>query len=162
SGSMMAAIKKMMDAGACMPRKTKELLKTHGLYAPAMVTLFRAALPLADAAGKPVPYENEMRHRPVYSMAGNSTTYTDRWLKQNVAYHTYDAKLHAQTMIDMAKQMAVPPPVAVMELTGLTVTNGSTTLVTAQQTDPRLKSVNKTIIRVWGNEGETLQVNVDL
>ncbi|MCE9531436.1 MAG: hypothetical protein K8T89_09995 [Planctomycetes bacterium] len=162
SGGMMLAIKKMIDAGEAMPRATREKLKSNGLYAPALLTLFRAALPLSDANGEPLPYESELRHRPVYSMAGDTMTYAERWFKSNVAYHTYDEKLHAKTMIEMAKRMDVPPPVAVMDLTSFTVTKGGETLVRNQLKDERLKSVNKTIIRVWGKEGETLEVDVDL
>jgi hypothetical protein len=162
SGSMMLAIKKMIDAGECIPEAIREKLKIHGLYAPAVLTLFRAALPFTDAKGIPVPYENELRHRPVYSMAGDCMTYADRWFRANIPYHTYDEKLHAQTMIDLAKRMKVPPPVAVMELAGISVMKHGTTLVRNQLKDERLKSVNKTIIRVWGKTGETIEIAVDM
>ena len=162
SAGMMLAIKKMIDAGECMPRATVEKLKTHGLYAPALITLFRAALPFTDALGQPVPYEHELRHRPVYSMSGDCMTYAERWFKANIPYHTYDEKRHAQTMLDLAKRMEIPPPVAVMELAGFSVTKGGATLVQKQLQDERLKSVNKTVIRVWGKEGETLEINVDM
>lgn len=162
SGSMMLAIKKMINAGECIPRATREKLKSNGLYAPALLTLFRAALPFSNADGEPVPYENELRHRPVYSMAGDSMNYADRWFKANIPYHTYDEKLHAQTMIEMAKRMEVPPPVAVIDLTGITVRKGGVTLVERQTQDDRLKSVNKTIIRAWGKAQETLEIEVNL
>ena len=162
SGSMMLAIKKMIDAGECIPKTTRELLKINGLYAPTLLTLFRAALPFTDVNGQAVPYENELRHRPVYSMTGDCMMYADRWFKANIPYHHYDEKLHAQTMIDLAKRMKVPPPVAVMDMTGLTVIKGGVTLVRKQKKDERLKSVNKTIIRVWGKEGETLKVELDM
>jgi glucose-6-phosphate isomerase len=58
--------------------------------------------------------------------------------------------------------MDVPPPVAVMHLSEITVKKGGVTLVKNQAKDERLKSVNKTIIRVWGKEGETLEVVVDM
>lgn len=162
SGSMMLAIKKMIDAGECIPRDTREALKINGLYAPALLTLFRAALPFTDAGGRPVPYENELRHRPVYSMAGDCMDYAVRWFKENIPYHTYDEKLHAQTMKEMAKRMKVAPPTAIMEMTGITVKKEGVILVRNQTKDERLKSVNKTIIRVWGKEGETLEINLDL
>jgi hypothetical protein len=162
SGSMMLAIKKMIDAGECIPKATRELLKINGLYAPALLTLFKAALPYVDANGKPLPWENELRHRPVYSMAGDWKVYTNRWFKANVAYHEYNEKLHAQTMIELAKRMQFPPPVAVMDLTGITVTKNGVKLVSNQKNDERLKSVNKTIIRIWGKEGETIEADVDL
>jgi len=162
SGSMMLAIKKMIDAGECIPKTIREQLKINGLYAPVMLTLFRAALSFTDADGKPLPYENELRHRPVYSMTGDCMIYADRWFKANIPYHHYDEKLHAQTMKDLAKRMKVPPPVAVMDLTGITVTKDNVKLVSYQKQDERLKSVNKTIIRVWGKEGETLEVGIDL
>lgn len=162
SGSMMLAIKKMIDAGECIPRATREKLKINGLYAPALITLFRAALPLCDAQGEPVPYENELRHRPVYAMAGNNMTYADRWFKANIPYHTYDEKRHAQAMQELARRMDIPPPTAVLDLKGITVRKGSVTLVDRQTADDRLKSVNKTIIRAWGNPGETLEVDVNL
>ena len=152
----------MLDAGAAMPHKTKEALKTHGLYAPALVTLFRAALPFADANGLPLPYENELRHRPAYLMQGNNLWYADRWFPANIPYHQYDEKRHAEAMTEMARRMEVPPPVAVMELEGITVTKDGAAIVQRQQKDDRLKSVNKTIIRVWGNPGETIEVVVDL
>lgn len=162
SGSMMLAIRKTIDASERIPRATREKLKINGLYAPALITLFRAALPFSDASGEPVPYEHELRHRPVYSMAGDNLWYADRWFKANIPYHTYDEKLHARTMLEMASKMEVPPPVAVMNLIGITVRKGGVTVVERQTQDKRLKSVNKTSMRVWGKEGETLEVEVDL
>jgi hypothetical protein len=162
SGSMMLAIKKMIDAGENIPQKTRELLKINGLYAPALLTLFKVALPYTESNGKPVPYENELRHRPVYSMAGDWKVYTNRWFKANVTYHEYNEKLHSQTMIELAKRMSVPPPVAVMDLMGITVTKGGVKLISNQKHDERLKSINKTIVRIWGKDREMIEAVVDL
>ena len=42
---MLPAVAKMLYAGAHLPRETKNLMKTHGVYPLAMLTIFKATLP---------------------------------------------------------------------------------------------------------------------
>ena len=119
SGSEMHAIYKMMAAGACMPRTTKNLLKKHGAYAIALLTIFKAALPYADAQGQALPYEHELRHRPTYSSNGSPSHL--HYCPANAHYHGYDEVRHLQGMMDMARGLVSAPPVAVASLLSLTV-----------------------------------------
>ena len=57
SSSETEALSKMLVTSGFMPRATKELLKRHGLYATAMLTLFRQALPYVNGDGTPVDYK---------------------------------------------------------------------------------------------------------
>ena len=160
SGSEIHGLYKMMMAGAAMPRATKDLLKRHGLYAPALLTLFKAALPYCEASGAPLPYEHELRHRPAYSSSGNVDH--AHFCPANVHYHGYDEARHLRAMTEMAARLDTPPPVAVVKLIDFSVRKEGKTLVDRQTADERLKSVNATLIRIWGNEGETLEARVDL
>jgi hypothetical protein len=95
-------------------------------------------------------------------MSAGRKIYADRWYKLNTPYHQFNDQLHFQKMVQMAKDMKVPPPVTIMNFTGINVTKGKDKLVSNQMEDERLKSINKTIIRIWGKEGETLDVGIDL
>jgi len=159
SGSETPALVKMMLAGGCMPRATKDLLKRHGAYAIALLTLFKAALPYADAEGNEVPYENELRHRPAYCSLGDIPH--PHFCPANPHYHSYDEAAHLRRMIELAGNMKVAPPVAVLKLLDLEVEKDGKTLVSGATKDDRIKSVNKTIVRLWGNPGETLRVRID-
>jgi hypothetical protein len=159
SGSETPALLKMMLAGGCMPRATKDLLKRHGAYAAALLTLFKQALPYADAEGHEVPFENELRHRPAYCSSGDIPH--PHYCPANPYYHAYDETAHLRRMIELARDMKAAPPVAVLKLLDLTVEKDAKKLVSAVTNDDRIKSLNKTILRVWGNPGETLHVHID-
>lgn len=160
SGSETRALTKMLIAGGCMPRATKDLLKRHGAYAIALLTVFKAALPYSDADGKELPYENELRHRPAYSSDG--AVGHIHYCPANPHYHGYDDARHMQRMIGMARGMDVAPPVAVLKLVDINVQKGGNTIVERAETDSRVLSVNKTIIRIWGQPGETIAARIDV
>lgn len=159
SGSETRALFKMMTAGACMPRETKDLLKKHGAYASALLTLFKAALPYVDIEGKDVPYEHELRHRPVYSSEGKLGH--PHFCPANPYYHAYDDARHIRGMVELARGMTVAPPVALLKLIDITVQKDGETLVDGAAYDSRIKSANRTVLRIWGNPGETITVRMD-
>ncbi|MCF7972212.1 MAG: chitobiase/beta-hexosaminidase C-terminal domain-containing protein [Phycisphaerae bacterium] len=160
SGSEVHAIYKMMVAGACMPRTTKDLLKKHGAYAIALLTIFKAALPYADARGQTLPYEHELRHRPVYS--SNGTPSHAHYCPANVVYHGYNEALHLQTMMGMASSLVVAPPVAVARLLSFQVKQGAETVTDQVRLARHVKCLSLTQIRIWGEPGETLEARINL
>ncbi|MCJ8331749.1 MAG: hypothetical protein MJH11_17440 [Lentisphaeria bacterium] len=160
SGSEMHGIFKMMLAGAAMPRKIKDLLKHHGAYAPALLTLFKAALPYVDADGKAVPYENELRHRVAYSSHG--TPQHVHFCSANAHYHGYNDKLHLKTMMDMASKMKGAPPVAIAKLSSFKVKDKDGMITDQASLLKRVKSINLTTMRFWGMPGDTLYASIDL
>ncbi len=160
SGSEMHAIHKMMAAGACMPRTTKNLLKKHGAYAIALLTIFKAALPYADAEGRALPFEHELRHRPAYSSHG--TPAHVHYCPANAHYHGYDESLHIQGMLDLARGLVNPPPVAVVRLLSLAVKKGSLAVSDRAHLARHVKSMSLTNIRLWGEKDETLEVRINL
>ena len=169
SGSESGALLKMLIAGGYLPRPIKDLLKRHGAYAATLLTIFRATLPYADENGE-VPFANELRHRVAYVSNGNRCP--QEFAPLNRVYHGYDDSLHLFRMIEMARGMKGAPPVAVMSLEGFEVTkdgkvvskhaNDALHLEPEAEDDPRIKSVHKTMIRIWGQPGETIAVRVDL
>ena len=159
SGSEIHALYKMMLAGGAMPRKIKNLLKQHGAYAPTVLTLFKAALPYSDADGKELPYEHELRHRPVYSSKG--VPQHGHYCPANFHYHGYNEYRHLRTMIEMAKGMTMAPPVALMQLVALEVTKDGKPLGKTE-TIKHIKSSCLTSTRIWGNAGETIKATIDL
>ncbi len=160
SGSEIHALYKMMLAGAALPRETKDLLKYHGAYAPVLLTLFKAALPFTDAEGKELPYEHELRHRPAYSSHG--TPQHAHYCFANIFYHSYDDDLHIHRMVNAARTMTAPPPVAIMKLIGLAAEKDGTTAQGQLALPGRLMSACLTHFRLWGKPGETLTAIVDL
>jgi len=160
SGSEVRALEKMMLAGGAMRRGVKDELKRHGVYPSALLAIFKAALPLADAAGEPLPYEHELRHRPAYAASGEVGH--PHWCSANVHYHGYDERRHLAAMIELADALESPPPVAILSCERLDVTRNGLTLVEGATSDPRVKSASLTQARVWGNPGETVAVTIDL
>ncbi len=159
SGSELGALFKMMVAGGYLPRTTKDLLKRHGAYGLALVNLFRSTLPYAQADGSPLPLGNEMLQRPAYFSNGWNTS--QEFIPRNAVYHQYDEPQHLYRMIQAARAMTAAPPVAILKVLGITVEKGGTKLVDNAATDPRIHSANKTLVRVWGNAGETITLRVD-
>jgi len=160
SGSEMNAIHKMMAAGACMPRNTKDLLKKHGAYAIALLTIFKATLPYADGQGQALPYEHELRHRPVYSSNGNPSHI--HYCPANVYYHGYDEHRHLQGMMDMARGLVSAPPVAVAHLLNFSVKKGDGTICDQADLAKKVKCISLTNVRFWGGQNETLEALVNL
>lgn len=160
SGSETRALTKMMIAGGCMPRETKDLLKQHGAYAIALLTIFKAALPYTDSDGDEVPYENELRHRPAYSSDG--AVGHIHFCPANPHYHGYNETKHLQRMIDMTRGMDVAPPVAILKLVDISVDKDGKKVVERSLTDDRVQSVCKTGIRIWGQPGETITARIDV
>jgi Chitobiase/beta-hexosaminidase C-terminal domain len=160
SGSEMHAVYKMMLAGACMPREVKNLLKTHGAYASALLTIYKASLPYTDAAGATVPYENELRHRPAYSASGDVSH--PHFCVANPYYHGYNDKLHIHNMVEMAKQMEAAPPVALLKLLSVSVKKDGVAVLPTTPQDAPIKNICLTNTRIWGKPGETLDVRIDL
>ncbi|MBI5547466.1 MAG: chitobiase/beta-hexosaminidase C-terminal domain-containing protein, partial [Deltaproteobacteria bacterium] len=159
SGSELGGLLKMLIAGGYMPRATKDLLKRNGAYAITLLSLFRQSLPYAEADGTPVGIAHELRHRPAYFSYGWSTS--QEFVPRNLVYHQYDEPQHLYSMIQNAQAMTEAPPVAVLNLLGVTVEKGGATLVNDAPTDSRVRSTNKTMIRVWGNADETITLRVD-
>jgi len=160
SGSEVHALYKMMLAGACMPRSTKNLLKRHGAYAIALLTIFKAALPYADGQGRPLPYEHELRHRPVYSSNGQPEHV--HYCPANAHHHGYDEKRHLQGMVDMARGLVSAPPVAVAKLLSFRTAKHGEILTDPARLAKQVKCVSLTNMRFWGGKEETLEARIDL
>ena len=160
SSSEVGGLFKMMLAGAYMPRTTKDLLKRNGAYATAMLSIFRQTLPYAEADGSPVGAASEMLQRPAYLTTGNGPDV--EFIPRNQTYHQYDEGLHLYRMIQAARAMTVAPPVAIIKILGITVEKAGSTLVDNAQTDLRIHSANKTMARIWGNDGETITLRIDV
>ena len=157
SSSEVHGLLKMLIAGGYMPRATKELLKRHGLYAPAMITLFRQALPWVAADGSPLPYEHELRHRPAYLSNGDLNSYLDEFGPVNKGYHQYPNTQHLYDMVQGAEALTTAPPTGLIELIG--VEQAGTAW---QLTDPRIKVNAETFVTVWPDRGQPVTVRVDL
>lgn len=160
SGSETAACLKMMLAGGCLPRTTKDLLKLHGAYVIPLLTMFKAALPYADADGKLVPYQNELRHRPAYSSLG--TIQHTHYCPVNPYYHAYDDPGQVGQMLAWARGMKAPPPIAILKMLDLTSEKGGKTVTLNPLIDDSIKSLNKTLAIIWGAPDETLTARVSL
>ncbi len=160
SGSEVHALSKMMIAGASMPRTIKDLLKKNGSYAITLLTLFKMALPYADKDGKPLAFENELRHMPAYSSNGDPVH--KHFCSANVHFYGYDEGLHVWEMARLAREMEIAPPVTVITLAGLRIKTPEKIITERTVVGKRIKSMGLTSIRVWGEPGETLEAVVDL
>ncbi len=180
SHSEVYALQKMMIAGSYLPRATKDLLKLHGAYAPAMLYLFKAALPYIGQNGSPVPYTSELRHRVVYASKGNAVP--ENFTTYNRTFHGYNDSLHLYQMTQMASAMQIPPPVAVLKLLSVDITRDGQVLVTNGSPDRgsswgQFESLisfwvhghSKTNIQMYGTAGpqsgytaETISLRVDV
>lgn len=151
SGSEAHAVAKMMYAGAHLPRKTKNLMKRHGVYPLAMLTVFKATLPYRDGRGREVPYENELRHRPSYASNGGGVS--ARYVSRELEYHLYDEAVHVRRMAALTSRMTNPPPVSLLRLVSATGSLDGTNV---------LQSSSFTSIRIHGQLGERIETIVDL
>ncbi len=156
SSSEKYALEKMLKAGACMDRDVKNTLKKHGLYALALMTIFKQALPYADTDGKPLPYQHELRHRPAYSSSGNLGH--PHYAPANPYYHSYNDDLHLYSMCRIANAMKTTPPVAIIDIDDIQLENSDRPTSATEAIVSRCL----TSVRVWGQSGETIRVRVNL
>ncbi len=160
SSSEVRALNKMLVAGGFMPRATKETLKRHGLYAAVMPALWRQALAYVAEDGTPLPYENEMHHRPAYLSLGNVDN--PEFAPNNIVYHQYPDTLHMNGMVQATKAMTTPPPFALMKVVAVQSTPADGAPVTWPLTDSRLKVRGRTMTTVWVDPGDTLDIRIDM
>lgn len=117
SDSETMAITKLVIAGAHLSPAMKLKLKRTGLYASAMLWLWKSALPV-DA-----PFDSEMRHRVAYAAVGDRFVFPGGYGAAGIArgdmcldFHEYDDNEHMKRRIELAKGMTVAPPEAVVKL----------------------------------------------
>lgn len=162
-GKENAAITKLMAAGSFLPYETKRSLKLSGNYAAILQWLWRAALPYSNASGQALPFSHEARHRVAYVARGDESPAV---LSAAQPYHRYDEVLHMREMARLAGSLkGVLPPVTMLSLVDYSVSKGEETLVSKATWDDsrqRIKLMLPTVARVWGQEGESIQLRVDL
>ena len=117
SDSETMAITKLVIAGAHLSPAMKLKLKRTGLYASAMLWLWKSALPV-DA-----PFDSEMRHRVAYAAVGNRFTFPGGYGAAGIGrgdmcldFHEFDDTEHMRRMIELARGMTVAPPEAVVNV----------------------------------------------
>jgi len=117
SDSETMAITKMVIAGAHLSPDMKLKLKRNGLYASAMLWMWKSCLPL-DAA-----YDTEWRHRVAYAAVGNRFAFPGGYGAAGINrgdmcldFHQYDDHEHMRRMIELAKSLEVAPPEAVVNV----------------------------------------------
>ena len=156
SGSEVGGLFKMLVTGGFMPRSTKNLLKRNGLYPAALLYAYKAALPYADANGVPVPYTNELRHRPGYLANGDSAS--TEFMPYNQWYHRYNEGEHFYTMTQIANSMSVAPPVPVLNYISTTrIGPTGSQSVTTTNTEAYKTSILNNI-----GYGETVSIKFDV
>ncbi len=115
SGSEVAALAKLTLAAGYLPRDVKRNMKRAGIYPASLLYIWKAALPYQ------VPYDDELRHRVAYYSLGDHSDYTgSNQTEYNFYYHQYDDNLHMKNMLQIAKSMVYPPPVAILKKVGIT------------------------------------------
>lgn len=158
-----AAITKLVAAGSFLPYETKRILKSSGNYAAMLQWLWRAALPYSDSSGKTLPFSHEVRHRAAYVARGDENV---AGLSAAQPYHRYDEVLHMREMARLASNLrGTLPPVTMLSLVDYSVRKGDEVVVTPSNWDDsrqRIKLMLPTVARVWGEEGETIQMRIDL
>ncbi|NUN49441.1 MAG: choice-of-anchor D domain-containing protein [Candidatus Brocadiae bacterium] len=117
SDSETMAITKMVIAGAHLSPAMKLRLKRTGLYASAMLWLWKSSIPV-DA-----PFESEMRHRVAYAAVGDRFAFPGGYGAAGIergdmclGFHEYDDTEHLRRMIEMARGLTVPPPEAIVNV----------------------------------------------
>ena len=109
SGSETWALTKMLLAGGYLPKDLKYKLKTNGIYPATLLYIWKASLPYKT------PYLNELRHRVAYNSKGDHSDYKgSNRTEWNFFYHNYNESLHMRNMVNMARNMKVAPPIAIM------------------------------------------------
>src|SRR3989339_114626 len=106
SGTEIYALLKMMIVGGFLPKELKPELKRQGIYMATLLYIWKASLPYD------VPYESELRHRVAYSSNGDNFVASST---VNRPFHLYKDTVHMAVMVDMAKNMTVAPPVALIK-----------------------------------------------
>ena len=137
SGTETNALLKMLVAGGYLPKDLKPELKRNGIYTATMLYIWKACLPYD------VPYDNELKHRVCYTSVGDYVVAVNT---SNRAFHLYYDSLHMAAMVNMAKNMTVAPPVAL--LNKISVTGGTE------------KYFNKTAALIHQAVGETIIIQV--
>jgi hypothetical protein len=162
-GKENAAITKLMAAGSFLPYETKRSLKLSGNYAAILQWLWRAALPYSNDSGQALPFSHEARHRVAYVARGDESPAV---LSAAQPYHRYDEVLHMREMARLAGSLkGVLPPVTMLSLVDYSVSKGEEALVSNATWDDsrqRIKLMLPTVARVWGQEGESIHLRVDL
>lgn len=162
-GSENAAITKLLAAGSFLPYETKRVLKSSGNYAAILQWLWRAALPYSDASGRALPFSHEARHRVAYVARGDESLSA---LSAAQSYHRYNEVLHMREMARLAGSFkGVLPPVTLLSLVDYSVSKGQETIISKAAWDDsrqRIKLMLPTVARVWGEEGEAIQMRIDL
>lgn len=144
SGSETLALTKMIIAGGYLPRDTKITLKRHGLFASAMLYLWKAGLPFD------VPFTHELRHRVVYNSVGNRQKYPGSYSYAGMNFkkacplcHQYDEQRHVSNMMNIARNMEFPPPEAIVNLVNVsgakTIYNRKKTILVQRTGDKPVK-----------------------
>lgn len=122
SDSETMAITKMMIAGAYLRPELKLELKRGGLYASAMLWLWKSCLPI-DCA-----FDEEWKHRVAYAAVGDRALFPGGYGATGLErgdmaldVHRYDDTEHLRRMVETASGMDSPPPEAaftVLDQTG--------------------------------------------
>lgn len=156
SGSEINGLFKMLVSGGYMPRSLKNHLKHSGLYPSALLYIYKASLPYANADGTEVEYTNELRHRVGYLSNGNTTN--SEFMPYNQWYHKYNEGLHFYTMTQLANSMTVAPPIALIQfISGERIAaNGS------HQTFTQSNEAGFTVINTPLAAGETVSLTIDV
>ena len=117
SDSETMAITKMIIAGAFLNPELKLKIKKNGLYASAMLHLWKASLPI-DA-----PYDTELHHRIATKSVGNRFTVPGGYGAAGIergdmclVWHQYDDVEHLRRMVEMAKGLTAAPPEAILKI----------------------------------------------
>ncbi len=117
SDSETMAITKLVIVGAHLKPEMKLLLKRSGLYASALLWLWKSCLPIE------AEYDEEWRHRVAYAAVGDRFAFPGGYDAAGIArgdmcldFHQYDDVEHLRRMIEAAKALDVAPPEAVVKL----------------------------------------------
>ncbi|KAF0240859.1 MAG: laminin G sub domain [Planctomycetota bacterium] len=117
SDSETMAITKLVIAGAHLSPAMKLKLKKTGLYASAMLWLWKTALPV-DA-----PFDSELRHRVAYASVGDRFAFPGGYGAAGISrgdmcldFHEFDDNEHMKRMIELARGLTVAPPEAVVNV----------------------------------------------
>jgi hypothetical protein len=162
-GRENAAITKLLAAGSFLPYETKRILKLSGNYPAALQWLWRAALPYSDGSGRALPFSHDVRHRVAYLARGDENLPA---LSAAQPYHRYDEVLHMREMARLAGSLkGVLPPVTMLSLVDYSVSKGQEAIIskaTWDESRQRIKLMLPTVARVWAEEGESIQMRIDL
>lgn len=151
SDSETMAITKLVIAGAHLSPAMKLRLKQSGLYASAMLWLWKSSLPV-DA-----PFDSEMRHRVAYAAVGDRFAFPGGYGAAGISrgdmcleFHEYDDTEHMKRMIEAAKGLTVAPPEALVTLVEQT---GGKTVYALRKTICVLQEPGQEVVLKVSTEG---------